>query len=162
MSELLFETIYKKAKANVIICLDGDAWENAVKLYHELNGGDLYDKIKILKLLYYNKIMDLKKIAQEIRDILSERQKEFQITFEEESHKYTMLDDKGNLRSDFPSVSKVMKLFYEEFPTEQAAYSKAGGDPDEAERLMEEWAEKQVENQLTLVLVVTSFWKNIH
>ena len=85
--------------------------------------------------------MDLKKIAQEIRDILSERQKEFQLTFEEESHKYTMLDDKGNLRSDFPSVSKVMKLFYEEFPTEQAAYSKAGGDPDEAERLMEEWAE---------------------
>ena len=62
-------------------------------------------------------------------------------TFEEESHKYTMLDDKGDLRSDFPSVSKVMKLFYEEFPTEQAAFSKAGGDPDEAERLMEEWAE---------------------
>jgi hypothetical protein len=85
--------------------------------------------------------MDLKKIAQEIRDILSERQKEFQLTFEEESHKYTMLDDKGNLRSDFPSVSKVMKLFYDEFPTEQAAYNKAGGDPDEAERLMEEWAE---------------------
>ena len=85
--------------------------------------------------------MDLKKIAQEIRDIISERQKEFQLTFEEESHKYTMLDDKGDLRSDFPSVSKVMKLFYEEFPTEQAAFNKAGGDPDEAERLVNEWAE---------------------
>jgi len=85
--------------------------------------------------------MDLKKIAQEIRDIISERQKEFQLTFEEESHKYTMLDDKGNLRSDFPSVSKVMKLFYDEFPTEQAAFNKAGGDPDEAERLVNEWAE---------------------
>ena len=85
--------------------------------------------------------MDLKKIAQEIRDIISEKQKEFQLTFEEESHKYTMLDKGGNLRSDFPSVSKVMKIFYEDFPTEQAAYSKAGGDPDEAERLMEEWAE---------------------
>ena len=85
--------------------------------------------------------MDLKKIAQEIRDIISERQKEFQLTFEEESHKYTMLDNKGILRSDFPSVSKVMKLFYDEFPTEQAAYNKAGGDPDEAERLVNEWAE---------------------
>jgi hypothetical protein len=85
--------------------------------------------------------MDLKKIAQEIRDIISERQKEFQLTFEEESHKYTMLDNKGDLRSDFPSVSKVMKLFYEEFPTEQAAFNKAGGDPDEAERLVNEWAE---------------------
>jgi hypothetical protein len=85
--------------------------------------------------------MDLKKITQEIREIISERQKEFQLTFEEESHKYTMLDKDGNLRSDFPSVSKVMKLFYDEFPTEQAAFSKAGGDPDEAERLINEWAE---------------------
>jgi hypothetical protein len=85
--------------------------------------------------------MDLKKIAQEIRDIISERQKEFQLTFEEESHKYTMLDENGVLKSDFPSVSKVMKLFYDEFPTEQAAFSKAGGDPDEAERLINEWAE---------------------
>lgn len=85
--------------------------------------------------------MDLKKIAQEIRDIISERQKEFQLTFEEESHKYTMLDKNGVLKSDFPSVSKVMKLFYDEFPTEQAAFNKAGGDPDEAERLINEWAE---------------------
>lgn len=85
--------------------------------------------------------MDLVKIAQEIRDIISQKQKDFQLTFEEESHKYTMLDVNGNLRSDFPSVSKVMKIFYDEFPTEQAAYNKAGGDPDEAERLMEEWAE---------------------
>jgi len=85
--------------------------------------------------------MDLRKIAEEIRDIISQKQKDFQLTFEEESHKYTMLDKNGNLRSDFPSVSKVMKAFYDEFPTEQAAYNKAGGDPDEAERLMEEWAE---------------------
>jgi hypothetical protein len=85
--------------------------------------------------------MDLKKIADEIREIISEKQKDFQLTFEEESHKYTMLDKDGNLRSDFPSVSKVMKIFYDDFPTEQAAYNKAGGDPDEAERLMEEWAE---------------------
>jgi hypothetical protein len=85
--------------------------------------------------------MDLKKIAEEIREIISQKQKDLQLTFEEESHKYTMLDKEGNLRSDFPSVSKVMKIFYDDFPTEQAAYNKAGGDPDEAERLMEEWAE---------------------
>jgi len=85
--------------------------------------------------------MDLRKIAEEIRDIITQKQKDFQLTFEEESHKYTMLDTNGNLRSDFPSVSKVMKLFYDEFPTEQAAFNKAGGDPDEAERLINEWAE---------------------
>jgi len=85
--------------------------------------------------------MNLENIAKEIREIISKKQKEFNLTFEEESHKYTMLDNEGNLRSDFPSVSKVMKIFYEDFPTEQAAFNKAGGDPDEAERLMEEWAE---------------------
>lgn len=85
--------------------------------------------------------MDLTKIAQEIREIISQKQKEFQLTFEEESHKYTMLDLDGELKSDFPSVSKVMKIFYDDFPTEQAAYNKAGGDPDEAERLINEWAE---------------------
>lgn len=85
--------------------------------------------------------MDLKKIAEEIRDIISQKQKEFQLTFEEETHTYTMLNEDGELRSDFPSVSKVMKLFYDEFPTEQAAFNKAGWDIDEAKRLMEEWAE---------------------
>jgi hypothetical protein len=86
--------------------------------------------------------MDLKKIAQEIRDILSERQKEFNLTFEEDNHKYTMMDVDGNLRSDFPSVSKVMKLFYDEFPSEQKAFEMAGGNPDEAERILEDWAKK--------------------
>jgi DNA primase len=60
MSELLFDTIYQKAKGNVIICLDGDAWNNAVKLYHELNGGELYQKIKILKLPMDQDVCDLK------------------------------------------------------------------------------------------------------
>lgn len=60
MSELLFETIYNKAKGNVIICLDGDAWENAVRLYHELNGGELWGKIKIVKLPNDRDVCDLK------------------------------------------------------------------------------------------------------
>ena len=60
MSELLFDTIYQKAKGNVIICLDGDAWGNAVKLYHELNGGELYQKIKILKLPIDQDVCDLR------------------------------------------------------------------------------------------------------
>ena len=60
MSELLFETIYNNAKANVIICLDGDAWGNAVKLYHELNGGELWGRIKIVKLPNDQDACDLK------------------------------------------------------------------------------------------------------
>jgi len=60
MSELLFETIYNNAKGNVIICLDGDAWDNAVMLYHELNGGELWGKVKIVKLPNDRDVCDLK------------------------------------------------------------------------------------------------------
>ena len=63
--------------------------------------------------------MDLKKVAEEIREIIQKRQEELKLVFEEDEHKYTMLDVDGTLRSDFPSVSKVMKLFYDEFPKEE-------------------------------------------
>jgi DNA primase len=49
MSELMFSTIYNKANGNIIICLDEDAWTDALNLYHTLNGGKLYNKIKIIK-----------------------------------------------------------------------------------------------------------------
>jgi DNA primase len=49
MSELMFSTIYNKANGQVIICLDEDAWTDALNLYHTLNGGRLYNKIKIIK-----------------------------------------------------------------------------------------------------------------
>jgi hypothetical protein len=60
MSELLFETIYEKAKGDIIICLDGDAFKNGLKLYHELNGGQLWGRIKILKLPDDKDVCDLK------------------------------------------------------------------------------------------------------
>ena len=85
--------------------------------------------------------MNLKQIAEEIRDILSERQKELCLTFEEEKHRYTMKDIDGEIKDDFPSVSKVMKLFYDEFPTEEAARNVAKGDPYVMQTLIEEWAE---------------------
>ena len=79
--------------------------------------------------------IELKKIAEEIREIISNRQNELGLTFEEERHLYTM-----NGKSDWPSVSKVLKKFYKEFPTDEAAMNKAGGNLEEAERLKEEWA----------------------
>jgi hypothetical protein len=60
MSELLFETIHKKAKGHITICLDADAWSNAVKLYHDLNGGELWGKVKLIKLPEDKDIADLR------------------------------------------------------------------------------------------------------
>jgi hypothetical protein len=85
--------------------------------------------------------MDLKKIAKEIREIVSKKQQELQLTFEEDSHTYTMVDQSGELKSDWPSVSKVMKLFYDEFDSDGIANKKAKGDPEEKERLLKEWAD---------------------
>ena len=84
--------------------------------------------------------MDLKEVANEIREIIAQKQKELKLTFEEDSHKYTMIDVDGKLRDDFPSVSKVLKSFYEEFDSEGISYRKANGDPYEQQRLLEEWA----------------------
>ena len=67
---------------------------------------------------------DLKSVASEIREIIADRQKSLGLVFEEDNHIYTM----GG-RQDYPSVSKILKKFYREFPTDEAALRKAGGDP---------------------------------
>ena len=84
--------------------------------------------------------MNLKKIATEIREILEDKRKELELTFIEEDHKYFMKNKDGEIKSDFPSVSKVMKLFYDEFPTDEAAEKKSKGDPVLKQKLIEEWA----------------------
>jgi DNA primase len=60
MSELLLNTLYEKANGNIIICLDADAWADAVKLFHNLNGGRLYGKVKIIKLTGDADVADLR------------------------------------------------------------------------------------------------------
>jgi hypothetical protein len=70
--------------------------------------------------------MDLQVIAQEIREIVQKKREELELVFYEDKHQYIMKDVDGNLRSDFPSVSKVLKKFYTEFPAEEIALKKEG------------------------------------
>ncbi len=84
---------------------------------------------------------NIKEVAEDIRNVLSKRRNKLNLTFNEDGHEYTMSDIDGKIRKDFPSVSKVMKLFYDEFPTEEAAYRKAKGDPYLIQRLIAEWKE---------------------
>jgi DNA primase len=69
ISSLLFETLYNKAKSDIIICTDGDAWQDGLKIYHELNGGELYNRIKIVKLPKDKDVCDLR---GEIKDYFFE------------------------------------------------------------------------------------------
>ena len=84
---------------------------------------------------------DLYQVRDEILEIVKKKQEELQLTFEEESHKYTMLDKNGNLRDDWYSVSKIIKNYYEPFPAEEIALKKAKGDIEEQQRLLQEWSD---------------------
>ena len=85
--------------------------------------------------------MDLYKVRDEILEIVRNRQQELQLTFEEETHKYTMVDTNGVLKDDWYSVSKIVKKYYDEFPSEEIALKKAKGDIEEQQRLLKEWAD---------------------
>lgn len=87
-------------------------------------------------------MMELQIIAKEIREIVQKKREELELVFYEDKHQYIMKDTDGNLRSDFPSVSKVLKKFYTEFPAEEIALKKAGGNLKEQQRLLDEWKAK--------------------
>jgi DNA primase len=58
LSKSLFDRLYSSAK-KIVIVLDGDAWDDAQKLYHQLNCGKLMGKIWISKLPKDKDIADL-------------------------------------------------------------------------------------------------------
>lgn len=58
LSTLLFEKLYNNA-TKIIIVLDGDAYQDAERLYYKLNGGKLFGKIWITKLPVEKDIADL-------------------------------------------------------------------------------------------------------
>lgn len=84
--------------------------------------------------------MNLEEVALDIREVLEQKRKELELSFREEDHVYFMKDKNGEYRNNFPSVSKVLKHFYEPFDSEGIAYKKAQGDINEMKRLLKEWS----------------------
>lgn len=84
--------------------------------------------------------MNLHEISKEIRDLLEKRRQELELTFVEDTHTYYMKDTDGIVKSDFPSVSKVIKYFYDEFDSEGISLRKAQGDLEVQKQLLDEWA----------------------
>jgi DNA primase len=60
LSDTLFEKLYINCKKNIHICLDGDAYNDALNLYHKLNGGILYGRIFLYKLPKDKDVCDLR------------------------------------------------------------------------------------------------------
>jgi len=82
---------------------------------------------------------ELKNVATEILGILEKRRQELELTFVEETHTYYMKDVDGVVKDTFPSVSKVIKYFYDEFDSEGISLRKAQGDLEVQKQLLDEW-----------------------
>jgi hypothetical protein len=84
--------------------------------------------------------MDLKKISLEIRDIISEYQKKHSLSFIEDTHTYFIKNEKGDITSDMPSVSSVLKAFYNHFDSVSTkSFENCGGDRELERTLLTEW-----------------------
>ncbi len=83
--------------------------------------------------------MNLKDISLEINDLLEKKRKELELTFVEEKHIYFMKDVDGKVKSNFPSVSKIIKKFHKPFDAEGMALKMSNGDPEGARLLQEQW-----------------------
>ena len=85
----------------------------------------------------------LNKAAQEIREIINNYQTNNNLSFIESSHTYYIKNNNGEIISNMPSVSDVIKLFYKPFePKTTKAFKACGGDKLKEQALLKEWADK--------------------
>jgi hypothetical protein len=83
--------------------------------------------------------MNLKDISLEMRDVLEEKRKQLELSFIEEDHIYYMRDLNGEIKSNFPSVSRLISKFHKHFDSEGKALQMCKGDPEGAKELLAEW-----------------------
>lgn len=83
--------------------------------------------------------MNLNDISLEIKDLLEKRRQELELTFIEEEHIYHMKDLDGQVKKNFPSVSKIIKKFHKPFDAEGMALKMSNGDPEGQAQLLAEW-----------------------
>jgi hypothetical protein len=89
-------------------------------------------------------MVNLKKISNEINEILENKRKEIQLTFIEEGHEYTMLNRNGVLKTDFPSVSVVLEFFCNKFDSEGKSLQMCNGDKEKQKVLLESWEQTAI------------------
>tara|TARA_Y100000389_G_scaffold92205_1_gene88814 strand:+ start:9124 stop:10065 length:942 start_codon:yes stop_codon:yes gene_type:complete len=78
-------------------------------------------------------------IAEEIRNLITEKQKQLELSFVEDDHIYYMRDKNGKIRNNFPSVSTVIKQFYTDFPELDKSLEMCNNDIFAQDELLKEW-----------------------
>jgi len=95
--------------------------------------------------LMINKLdKELIDVAKDIRDTLEIRRNELELSFIEDTHVYYMRDMSGEIKSNFPSVSTIIKQFYNEFPELDKSLSMSNGDIIEQDKLLKQWRSTSV------------------
>lgn len=82
---------------------------------------------------------ELIEIGKEIRDLIDKKQKELNLSFVEDTHTYHIKTKEGKMTTKFPSVSTVIKQFYNDFPELEKSLSMCNGDIYEQDKLLKEW-----------------------
>lgn len=82
---------------------------------------------------------ELKKIAEDIRKVLDKKREELRLSFVEDKHIYYILDLNGKITSKYPSVTKILKNFYEPFDANAKSLQMAKGDVEKQKKLLNEW-----------------------
>ena len=86
-----------------------------------------------------NKKEELLAIAEEIRNLITEKQKQLDLSFIEDDHIYYMRDKNGKIRNNFPSVSTVIKQFYTDFPELDKSLEMCNDDIFAQDELLKQW-----------------------
>lgn len=83
--------------------------------------------------------MDLQSIAKEIKETIEKKKTEYRLSFVESKHIYYMIRPDGQITSKWPSVSKVIKNFFEPFDAQGISLRMAKGDVVKQKELLAEW-----------------------
>tara|TARA_R110002050_G_scaffold79261_1_gene169289 strand:- start:826 stop:1767 length:942 start_codon:yes stop_codon:yes gene_type:complete len=81
----------------------------------------------------------LLEIAKEIRAIIEEKQKELDLSFVEDTHTYYIRTLEGEITTEFPSVSTVIKQFYNDFPALEKSLDMCDGNIFKQDDLLRQW-----------------------
>lgn len=75
-------------------------------------------------------------------DFIEKKRELLKINFNEENHKYTILNKNGILTSEYPSVSTFYKKYTYEFESEKISLKICNGNHEEALKLRNQWDSK--------------------
>ena len=83
--------------------------------------------------------INLKEVSEEIKSLIEVRKENLRLSFVEKKHIYYMMDESGKIRSNYPSVSKVIKKFFEPFDADGISLRMAKGDAQQQKVILAEW-----------------------